>query len=500
MPWYLLLLKYLLITAALLILVVVGLAALAVIVVGIPLCITLLVVIVLQMLGVLRKVPFSYNLRNLLVRWKTTALTGLAFTLVVALLTVMLAFINGMNRLTQASGNPSNVMVLSDGATDELFSNFTHGDVLEIELRDEVLRDEEGRRLASLEVYTLVNQPILVRTCARCGQVVPVDRYGQQLLPHGEPECPGTGMVVKGARGRRFLQVRGIVDPVISGKVHGLTLYDGGAWFAPSSGVQPLPGSKSGEQAIQAVIGEGLARELGPDQCKKTLEVGDVFDLGPRKWIVVGIMKSAGSTFDSEVWAKFDLMKDLFGKATYTTCVLRTADAATAKALAEDLAKNYKKTAVAAQTEPEYYAKLSTTNQQFLYAIIAIMLFVAVGSVFGVMITMFAAISQRIRDIGVMRILGYARWQILTSFFMESVALALLGGVVGCAVGSLSHGLGATSILSSGMGGGKSVVLELVVDGKILATGMIFALLMGCLGGLVPAISAMRLKPLDAVR
>ncbi len=494
------LLKYLLLAVAGLIFAVVGLVAAVAVFVGIPLSLALLVVIVLQMLGVLRRVPFSYNLRNLVVRWKTTALTGLAFTLVIALLTVMLAFVNGMYALTEASGVPSNVMVLADGATDELFSNLGYGDIKEIALRDEVLRDENGQRLASWEVYVVVNQPILTRRCPRCGQMVPVDRFGQKLLPHGDPECAGSSRKVTGSRGRRFVQVRGIEEPVLSGRVHGLTLHEGGSWFS-QAGVEPLPGAaSSGEQAIQAVIGEGLARELGPDQGKKSLEVGDIFELGPRKWVVVGVMRSAGSTFDSEVWAKFSLISQLFGKATYTTCVLRTADAQAAKALADDLTKNYKKPAVSAMPEPEYYSKLSTTNQQFLYAVMGMMVFVAVGSVFGVMITMFAAISQRSKDIGVLRILGYARWQVLTSFFMESVALALVGGVVGCAIGSLAHGASATSILSSGMGGGKTVMLKLVVDWRILTAGMGFSLLMGCLGGLVPAISAMRLKPLDSVR
>src|SRR5262249_19889404 len=154
------------------------------------------------------------------------------------------------------------------------------------------------------------------------------------------------------------LSVRGIEDPVKSGKVHNLPLHEGGAWFG-KSGVQALPGDSSGEQAIQAVIGEGLARELGPDQGKSSLEVGDIFELGPRKWVVVGIMQSGGSTFDSEVWAKFSMIKDYFGKSTYTTCVLRAASPDAATALAKDLTTNYKKPAVSAQTEPEYYAKLN---------------------------------------------------------------------------------------------------------------------------------------------
>src|SRR5262249_55619541 len=88
----------------------------------------------------------------------------------------------------------------------------------------------------------------------------------------------------------------------------------------------------------------------------------------------------------------------------------------------------------------------------------------------------------------------------LTSFFMESLVLALVGGALGCALGSLCHGVSASSIVSSGMGGGKSVILKMVVDWRIIATGMGVSLFMGCVGGLVPALAAMRLKGVDSRR
>src|SRR5262249_21172750 len=182
--------------------------------VAVPICTALLALILLQSVGVLKKVPFSYNLRNVVVRWKTTALTAVAFTLVVALLTGMLGFVNGMYKLTAGSGVPSNVMVLADGSTDELFSNLGYGDIKQIETEPWVLRDDDGRPLASWEVYIVVNQPILTRKCPVCGQMAPVDRYGAKLLPHGEPTCAGSGTDVVATRGRRFLSVRGVEDPV----------------------------------------------------------------------------------------------------------------------------------------------------------------------------------------------------------------------------------------------------------------------------------------------
>jgi putative ABC transport system permease protein len=337
----------------------------------------LLAVLVLALVA---RVPLKYNARNLVVRWQTTLLAGLSFTVVVALISWMLAFVNGMYRLTKNSGQPGNVVVLGEGATDEAFSSLGFGDIKQIEHYESVLVDETDHLpLASWEVYQVVNQPI----------------------PSTRP----------GNRKRRFLQMRGIDDPARSGRVHNLSLYPGGTWFNPTSDTMPLPGSTRGEQAIQVVLGEGIARELGPDQGKPSLAVGDVFELGDRHWIVVGIMQSAGSTFDSEVWAKRKTVGDLFGKKdTYTTAVLRTAGPEQARATAQYLSANFKP-AVQAMPEPDYYDKLNATNTQFLVAAIFIAFWVAVGGVFGVMNTMFATISQRARDIGVLRILGFARWR-----------------------------------------------------------------------------------------
>src|SRR5262249_6067365 len=104
------------------------------------------------------------------------------------------------------------------------------------------------------------------------------------------------------------------------------------------------------------------------------------------------------------------------------------------------------------------------------------------------------------KDVGVLRILGYSPRQVLTSFFIEAVMLSLIGGATGCAVGMLFDGWTASSIVSGSAGGGQSVILKTGVDGKILAEGMAVALFMGCIGGLLPALSAMLLKPLDGVR
>jgi ABC-type antimicrobial peptide transport system permease subunit len=114
--------------------------------------------------------------------------------------------------------------------------------------------------------------------------------------------------------------------------------------------------------------------------------------------------------------------------------------------------------------------------------------------------TMFAAINQRSKDVGVLRLLGYSRSAVLLSFLLESILIALVGGLLGCILGLFANGLTATSIVGSGGGGGKSVVLQLVVNGNTLALALIFTLSMGLVGGLIPSLSAMRLRPLESLR
>jgi ABC-type antimicrobial peptide transport system permease subunit len=439
-------------------------------------------------LVLLSRVPIGYNLRNLVVRWRVTLLTALAFTLVVALLTFMQAFVNGLNRLTSGSAQPGNVMILSDGATDELFSNLLYTDTNNIERQPGVLTNDRGQPLCSKEVYIVVNQPI--------------------PGPPGEEER------------RHFVQLRGIDDAAISAQVHAVELQPGGKWFS-EAGVEELPDRT---QAIQAVLGEGVARALGQDRPdsdatlkqnswlpswltgimntdrKEPLKVGDTFELGPRKWIVTGIMKSAASAYGSEVWAKRSVSGPLFGKDQITCVAVRTKDQSTAEVLADDLTKNFRP-AVRAEPEAAYYSRLSETNKQFSFAILVVAGFMAIGGVFGVMNTMFAAISQRTKDIGVLRILGFARWQILISFFLETLLIALAGGLLGLAAGYfLADGRSATSIVSAGPGSGKMVILRLVVDTDTLAFGLLFTFVMGALGGLVPSVSAMRLRPLESLR
>ena len=415
------------------------------------------------------RIPLTYNLRNLVVRWIATLLTMLAFTAVVGLMTVMLSVVNGMYALAKGSSVPGNVVVIADGSIDEAFSDLGHDDIDLLAHKDYVRHvtlpglDGKPREtpLLSWELYQVVNQ---------------------------ELENPRPG-----ERARRFVQTRGVEDPLVSGMVHELTLKSG-QWFDSGAGVQAVPGGGS-EQFVQAVLGEGIARAMGLDSGKTTLAVGDTFTLGPRRWVVAGILNSAGKTFDSEVWAKRKVVGEMLRKDTRSTAVFRVAEGRDSLEVADFATKEFKSPAIQAKTEAAYFDQLNSTNQTFVIAIMIVAVLMAVGGVFGVMNTMFAAVAQRTREIGVLRILGFARWQILVSFFLEAVFLAVLGGALGCAIGLVFNGNSTTFAMT-----GKAVMLKLVVGPGILLSAMSFSFLMGCVGGLLPALSAIRLKVLDSLR
>jgi ABC-type antimicrobial peptide transport system permease subunit len=497
----------------------------------------------LGVLAVAGRVPVKYNLGNLLVRWPMTLLTGLAFTVVIALLTYLLAMVNGMSQLTEDSGHPANVIVMSDGSTDESYSYLSFKDLGDIDFEPEVALSRQGKPLCSREVYILASMTIppsagdATKSQAR-GRIKRVRADGtfsvtedngqdsvyrlmenarvfvdseESKLDFAKPgdlvwltyEARGTDRVateVRASGRQRLVQVRGVEDPLIAAEVHNLELQDG-EWFS-SAGVEQLPGTD--ETAIQAVLGDGVAKVFGPDLNKPSLQVGDVFLLGPLKWKVVGILKSSGTIFGSEVWANRSYVGQRYGKAyTVSSVTIRAQSPEAAEKLAGNLKNNFKKAKLNPQTEIDYYSKQRSFLTVLLTAIIVLTVFMALGGIFGVMNTMFAAISQRTKDIGVMRILGYARWQILVSLLLESLLIAVAGGLLGFALGALGtivSGGKMTSVIGSDGGWGKTVELRLLVTANTVLIGVLLSMVMGVLGGLLPALAAMRPKPLETMR
>jgi putative ABC transport system permease protein len=381
-------------------------------------------------------VPFSYNGRNLLVRWKTTLMTASGFTLVTAAVVVMLAFVHGIQRVCATSGEPENVLVLAKGAHDEVLSSLDRHRVSQVEHTEGVASDSAGRPLASRELYLVVDY-----------------------------ESPATGQ-------HHFLQVRGVLPAAY--EVHTRVQVVAGEPFRPSQS--------------EVVVGRGLQRSLG-------LQPGDTLELGRKRWKVAGVFASGGSAFESEVWCDLAELAGQFRREGLCSCVvLRAADAQAAQGLAERLATS-RTVSVQAQTEPAYYHKQAEQTQTLQKCAWAVAWFMGLAAVFGVMNTMFAAIGQRVKDIAVMRLMGYAAGDILISFLLEALLISVLGGALGLALGCALNGATRSASL-----GARQVDFTFQVDQPIVVAVAIFVVVMGTLGGLLPALSAMRIKPLAALR
>lgn len=381
-------------------------------------------------------IPVSYSYRSLFVRWKTTLMTASGFTLVIAALIVMLAFIKGVQQVCAISGDPRNVIVLNEGTTDEVLSRLPRSTISQIETFPGVARDTRGRPIASREIFMIAS-------------VFKAELNDYVFFP------------LRGVTGRAY-------------EVHSDVRITSGRAFRPSQS--------------EILVGRGIQKMQG-------LQIGDVLAIGRKSWKVTGIFESGGSAFESEVWCDLDELASQFKReGMYSSVVARTINESEAESLAQRLSSD-RQVAVDALTETDYYAAQAKQTQSMESAVWVIAWFMGLGAIFGVMNTMFAAISQRIKDIAVLRLLGFMSWEILISFLLEAIFLAAIGGLFGTLIGYSVNGFTQNASI-----GTHEVQFSFIVDGSILLAAGVFALVMGVLGGMVPAMSAMRVKPLEAFR
>jgi ABC-type lipoprotein release transport system permease subunit len=380
-------------------------------------------------------VPLSYNYRNLKVRWRTTLMTASGFTLVVAALVVMLAFVNGIERVCATSGEPENVLLLGKGSHDEVLSVVDRTQLTNAEHAEGVVVDSAGYPLASRELFLVV------------------DHRNEHTGEY------------------RFLQVRGILP--VAFQVHTRLKVTSGQAFRPNQS--------------EVLIGKIVQHEHG-------LKVGDSLQIGRKKWKVSGIFEAAGSAFESEVWCDLNEVAGQFRREGFSSSVvLRAADEGAARDLAARIAAS-RDISLESQTEPQYYAKQAEQTRTLQRAAWTVAWFMGLGAVFGVMNTMFAAIGHRVKDIAVMRLMGFKPRDILLCFLLEALLIAGLGGALGLALGSGANGVTRTISL-----GAREIQFALRVDAWIVVAVAVVTAIFGFLGGLLPAMNAMRVKPLRAL-
>jgi putative ABC transport system permease protein len=386
-------------------------------------------------------IPLSYNLRNLVARRTTTIMTALGIALTVAVLLSIFALVEGLRTALASTGHPLNVMVTRKGSTAELNSTITQETFQILKVKPGIATNAKGEPQASLEVVTVI------------------------ILE--SPEIPsGINISLRGLTAAGFA-MRGSDIKITEGRMF-------------------TPGRR------EVVVGSGVANRY------PVARLGGKLSFGKGEWEVVGVMDAGRSAANSEVFCDlFQLASDQNRETTLSSALLRAPDEVSMQALINSLT-NDNQLNVDAVSERSYYAQQTSAATPIQALGIFVSIIMAVGSSFAAMNTMYAAVARRSAEIGTLRVLGFSKLGILTSFFLESLLLSLIGGVLGCllvllSVNNLQTGIGSFVTFSE-------ITFNFRVTPAIMGAGIAFALVMGAIGGLFPAVSAARKEILTALR
>ena len=383
--------------------------------------------------------PISYNVRNVRQRWRVTLLAIGGIALVVAVFIVLIALSTGLRLALRDTGRPDNAIVVQRGSGQELTSGIAKDDADFIAVDGRVARDGGGRPLASPELVVAATLP----------------RKADGTLSN--------------------VQVRGV----------------GSMAFTVRGGVRVVEGRPFTPGLAEVIVGARVRERY------RGLEVGDSFRLKQRDWAVVGVFEAEGGSFESEVWGDLDVMAAAFNRQDgYQSVTVRMSDPAEIPAFADDLARN-PRLQVDAKPERQYYEdQAGPVGAALLFLAFFVSVVMGIGAVFGALNTMYAIVAQRTREIATLRALGFSRPAILVSFLIESLVIAAVAGVAGCLLALPANGLTAAT--------GNVTFSELAFAFRVtppaLVAGMVFALLMGLAGGLLPAVRAARMPISRALR
>lgn len=385
--------------------------------------------------------PLAYSLRNLWTRRLTTALTAGGMALVVFVFAAVLMLVEGLNQTLVATGSADNVVVIRKAAGTEVQSGIERNQAAIVESLPEVALGEGGIRLASKESVVLIS---LGKRGS--GGAKPANVVLRGLSPVGLALRP---------------QVR-----IVAGRP-----------FAPGSN-EVVAGRAIAERFVGAGLGESLR-------------------FGGRDWVVVGLFDAGRSAFDSEIWGDADQLMQSFRRPVYSSLIFRLTDGAAFDRVSAALTGDPRLT-VEAKREVDFYAEQSEQLANFIRILgLSLSVIFSIGAVIGAMITMYAAVANRVGEIGTLRALGFRRRAVLVAFLAEAVVLALLGGVAGLALASLMQFF---SISTMNWQSFAELAFSFTLTPAIAAKSLVFALVMGVVGGVLPAARAARLNIVEALR
>ncbi|HKC85184.1 MAG TPA: ABC transporter permease [Blastocatellia bacterium] len=384
-------------------------------------------------------IPIAYNLRNLVVRKTTTVMTAVGIGLTVAVLVADMALVEGLRTAFKATGNPLQLVVMRKGSNAELNSTVTREAFQIMKVEPRIAVNDAREPMASPEILTVVNLPNV--------------------------DSP-TGM---------NLTVRALSQ--VGVEMRGAKIQPGGRWF------------QSGQREI--VVGKSVAKRYPNAQPGKRVR------FGRGEWEVVGVFDAGDSAFNSEIWGELNQIGPDFNRQdTVNSVLVRATDSASLQALKNSL-NDDRRLGVDAMAEREYYDQQTSSGAPLQIFGLMVAVIMAVGSSFAAMNTMYAAVARRAKEIGTLRVLGFSRGSILLSFLIESLLLAFIGGVFGCLlalpINGVTTGVGSFATFSE-------IAFDFRVSPSGMLAGIIFALVVGAIGGLFPAGSAARKEILTALR
>lgn len=387
----------------------------------------------------MKAVPLSYIARNLWVRRVTTALTAGGMALVVYTFATVLMMSEGIRAALVATGQPDNAIVLRKGAGAEINSGIDRSSAGVLTALPGIATDASGRPLASREIVVLNSLP-----------------------KRGSGKPSNVTMRGTGANG---LLLRPQVK-LVAGRL-----------FTPGTA----------EVVVGRAIHEGFA---GTD-------IGQTLRFGGREWRIVGVFDAGRSGFDSEIWGDVELMMQSFRRLAFSTVVMRLSSADGLAAMQALVAAD-PRLQVDVKAEQRFYEEQSEALATFIRILGTVLSAIfAIGAVVGAMITMFAAVAQRVGEIGTLRALGFRRGAVLLAFLLESLLLAAVGGVVGLAAASFMQ---AVDVSTTNFQTFSELAFRFTLTPGIVAQTLVFALAMGFVGGFIPAWRAARLKIVDCLR
>lgn len=385
------------------------------------------------------KIPIIYNLRSLRQRPASTITTALGMALVVAVFIAMNALASGFRAALLSTGSPDNVILLRKGAQQEMNSGISRQAASIVAGLPFVAMSRDNQPMVSPETFV----------------VVPLERLNQGGMAN---------VVVRGV-GLRAFEVR-----------KGVTITAG----------RPF---RSG--AREVVVGSAYAKRF-PHSA-----VGDTVRFAEQDWVVVGQFSAGGSSFESEIWGENEQFMPVFRGQIFQSVTLRMKDPASFDGVKQALEKDVT-LQVDAFRERDFYANQSTMLAAVLnFIAIFIASIMGIGAVFGAINTMYAAVASRAPEIGVLLTLGFRPRSVMGSFLLEAILIALLGGALGCLVALPINGLVTSTTNWSSF---SEVAFAFRVTPGLLLNGMIFAVVMGFIGGLLPARRAAKQQVVDALR